>query len=443
MQKSDSPEGIAADPAAPDVPPATKQSKVIVAAVMGTAMEFYDFALYGYMATFLSVLFFAETDDTTALLATFGAFAAAFVMRIPGGIFFGHFGDKYGRKRALTWTLVLMAAATFLMGLLPGYVTLGIWATVLLVVLRCLQGFAAGGELSGASAFVTESAPARHRGFQTSMVNAGGVLGALTAALAGLILTSVFSEEVILEWAWRIPFLLSVALGLTGLWIRTRLDETPQFKKLQAADKTSKYPIVELFRSAPRNAVTICFMNFFITGGHYFATVFSASYLTREGGQTAQTAFLSTVIALSLGVVVLPLAGALSDRVGRKPVIFFGTGLAALLGLPLFMLMADGATWQAMLAHSLLVVFVQIASGASFVAWAEMLSASVRYTGIAFGNNVGNTLLGGSAPLIATFLVVATGNRIAPVAFYIGCALVSLVAATTIAESKGSKLGVW
>lgn len=414
--------------------------KVIRAAVLGTVVEYYDFGIYGYMATFVAMLFFVSEDPTAALLGTFAAFAVAFFMRVPGGIVFGHIGDRYGRKRALSWTILLMVLATALIGVLPSYYTLGMWATTLLVLCRCLQGFAAGGELGGANAFVAESAPARWRATQTSLVNSGTYFGSLFAALVALAATSLFTEQQMLDWAWRVPFLLSLPIGIIGLYIRTHLDDTPQFKEISEQGETEKLPIKALLVTNWRSVVTIICLGAVITGGYYIVSVYAATYLQTTAGHSSQLAFASTSVAMVVGAASLPLSGYLADTIGRKKVLFIGSAGAALLGVPMFMMMSAGPAWAAIVGQSVLFVFVSIVNGASFVTYAEMLSASTRYSGIALGNNVTNTLLGGTAPFIATWLISVTGHSLAPAGYFVFTALVTLAAVFFVTETRGTEL---
>jgi MHS family proline/betaine transporter-like MFS transporter len=440
-EASTSPPGTASGPVGPPVR-RQSQARVIRAAIIGTVVEYYDFGIYGYMATFVAALFFVSDDPTAALLGTFAAFAVAFFLRVPGGIVFGHIGDRYGRKKALSWTILLMAVATAGIGLLPSYFTLGVWATVGLVLCRCLQGFAAGGELGGANAFVTESAPVRWRATQTSMVNSGTYFGSLAASLVALGATSVLSEEQLLAWAWRIPFLLSLPIGLVGLWIRTRLEDTPQFQELEKQGEVKKVPIRDLLSTNGGAVLKIIGLGPLITGGYYIATVYAATYLQTTAGHSSQVAFISTSIALVAGAVALPLSGVLADRIGRKPVFFLGSTAAVVLGVPMFMLMSAGPAWQAVLGQTVLFVCVSVVNGTSYVAYAEMLSASTRYSGLALGNNVTNTFVGGTAPFIATWLIGMTGQPLAPAGFFVFCALITLVTTFFITETRGTALRI-
>lgn len=428
---------------APEVArPPQSTVKVIRAAVLGTVVEYYDFGIYGYMAGMLATHFFVESDDTTALLNTFAAFAVAFFLRVPGGIFFGHIGDKYGRKKSLTYTILLMALATAGIGMLPTYATLGAWATAILVLCRCLQGFAAGGELSGANAFVSEHAPPRHRAFQTSFVNTGTYLGSLLASLVALGLTTTLSEDTIREWAWRLPFLISLVIGVVGLYIRSQLHETEQFEAVKDSEviEQAKYPVTDVVRHAWRQILLVIGLGAMIVGGYYICSVYAASYLQTEGGHSADVAFTSTCIAMVAAVISLPIAGHLGDRYGRKPVFFTTSAVVAVLTFPAFMLMRDGSVAAAIAAQAVLAFLIGCNNGVSFSTYAELFRARYRYSGIALANNITNMALGGTAPFIATLLIKVSGNNLAPAGFLLFTALLSLVATFFLTETRGKEL---
>lgn len=427
--------------AASDIRARQSTAKVIKGAMLGTIVEYYDFGIYGYMAALLSVQFFASEDSTTALLETFAAFAVAFFLRIPGGLFFGHIGDRYGRRTALTWTLLLMAAATLLVGLLPTYATLGIWATMLLILCRCLQGFSAGGEVGGANVFVSEHAPAQWRGLQTAMVMCGMYLGSLAASLTGLAVSSLFSEQQALDWAWRLPFLLSAFIGIIGFYIRNSLHDSPEFVALKEEAELSALPIKTLLRTSWKTIGHMVGLYGISAGGFYIASVYCATYLQQDAGFSPTIAFVSTSVALVVGVVTLVIGGYFSDRIGRRFMLLLGSGAGLVLVVPMFHLMLQGSVALAMLAQSVCFICVSIFNSALFVTFSENMPTAVRYTGVALIANIAVSTMGGTAPMIATLLIRETGNPLSPSWFYAACALLSLVSALFVRETKGIDLG--
>lgn len=417
-----------------------RKSRVLAGGIIGSVVEYYDFAIYGYMAATISTHFFSSGDETAALLGTFAAFAVAFLLRTPGGILFGHIGDKYGRKKALTLSILLMGLATTLIGVLPTYATLGIWATALLALMRCIQGIAAGGEIGGAMSFVAEHAPASRRATHTAFVASGIYFGSMVASLMALALTSIFSAEQVSAWAWRLPFLLSIVAAAIGLWIRNSLEEPEQFSELKESDKTEALPIAAVLRDGWRPTLHICLLLPLITGGYYLASVYSTTYLQKTAGYSPQFSFASSCVALAVGIITLPISGYLGDRFGRKPMLILGALAAAVLGYPVFIMMDSGPSYLAFLGPAILVFCVAITNGVSFVAYCEMLSTRFRYSAMALSNNLTNAVVGGTAPLVAALLASSTGNNLSPSWFYIGCALLTFGGAVVFRETRGIEL---
>jgi len=436
--------GSPLDPQAPDLSGAVTEPKqvsprVVAAGAIGSIVEYFDFGIYGFVATILAVHFFVAEDPTAALLATLATFAAAFVLRPLGGVLFGHFGDRHGRRNALAATVGLMAVASGLIGLLPTYAAIGVGATVLLVLARIAQGIAAGGELGGAASFVSEFSPSRSRGLLCSTVQMGAVGGALLASLTVTLLNTILGEQAMTDWGWRIPFLLAIPLGGVGLWIRARLVDTPRFAALEEKDEKSRTPVVALFREQP-GALTRCIgLSILLFSAYYVAYVYVNIHMQTVVGMPANTAFWSTTLTLAVAVAAMPFFGALSDRVGRKPV-FVGGALAGLvLPVPAFLLFDAGGA-VAIIAHVVLGLVDAALMGVAFSAFAEMFTTRVRYTGIALGFNVGAAAAGGTAPYACTWLVDVTGSNLSPAYFLMVTAVITLVAALGMRETAGTAL---
>lgn len=414
--------------------------RVVAAGAVGSIVEYFDFGVYGYLATILAAKFFVNENPTAALLATLATFALAFLLRPLGGVIFGHLGDRYGRKNALAGTVVLMAVASGLVGVLPTYAAIGVGATALLVLARCAQGIAAGGELGGAASFVAEYAPNHRRGLLCSTTQMGALAGALLASLTVTLLNTTLGAETMDAWGWRVPFLIAIPLGVVGLWIRSRLAETPKFAALEEKDQeTVTAPVVQLFREH-RGALAICVgLSVLLFSAYYVAYVYVNIHLQKVVGMPRNTAFWSTTATLAVATACMPLFGMLSDRVGRKPVFLGATVAALVLAYPAFLLLDSGGA-IAIGAHIVLGLIDSALMGVAFSAYAELFPTSVRYTGIALGFNVGAALAGGTAPYVCTWLVDVTGSSLAPAWFLMGTAVVTLVAALRMRETAGTNL---
>ncbi|WP_311214745.1 MULTISPECIES: MFS transporter [unclassified Arthrobacter] len=402
-------------------------------ASVGSTVEFYDIAIYAYLAPIIGRIFFATTDPVVALLSSFAVFGAAFVVRPLGGLFFGSLGDRLGRQKTLAAVILLISAATFAIGVLPTYEALGIAAPIALVILRLVQGFSAGGEVGGATAFVAEYAPPHRRGFLVSLVELGAMGGFLLGSVAVLILNLSLTQQQIFEWGWRVPFLIAGPLGIVGLLIRNRLEESPEFMALKTSGSVLKQPLRTTITLHWRSVLVVAAFALFQNVAVYIVLTFISTYLSSTLKFDIQVSSFSSALTLVAVCVVVPLSGALSDKVGRKRVLTWSCGTAAILTYPLFALMSIGSSLLAVTAHIVLGLILGVFLGPVLVAMSEMFSTAVRYGGMSLGYNLSVSIFGGTAPFIVTLLIATTGNNLAP-SFYVIAA--SLVTLAVVAVSK-------
>jgi MHS family shikimate/dehydroshikimate transporter-like MFS transporter len=412
------------------------------ASFIGTMVEWYDYYLYGTAAALVfNKLFFPTFDPLVGVLLAFASFSVGFIARPLGGLVFGHFGDKLGRKSMLVITLVLMGVSTTLIGVLPTYAAVGVWAPILLVTLRVIQGFGVGGEFGGAVTIVVEHSPERRRGFFASLVASGNACG-LMLATGIFALVATMPEEQFLTWGWRVPFLLSVTLLGVGLYIRLRVAESPSFQAAKTNQATHRMPIVEAFRTHPRSILVAIGMRLCENSYGYIAVTFSLAYLASERDMPTTVGLVGVVLASGISVVVWPLFGALSDRVGRRPVFLTGAALALVSGYPFFLLLDSDApvlVWLAIIMGWTLITGLMTAPIPVF--FSELFDVRVRYTGLSIGYQLGSIIAGGIAPLIATALIAGSGGDPLPVVVYIGViALISFVAAFVTTETHRGRL---
>ncbi|MFK0003521.1 MFS transporter [Paenarthrobacter sp. NPDC090520] len=416
-------------------------SKLAVASCAGTAIEYYDFLAYAIAAsTVFNAVFFPATDPAIGTLLSLATFATGFLARPLGGIIIGHFGDRLGRKRMLLLTLVCMGGGTVLIGVLPGYAQIGIWAPIILVLLRLIQGFAAGGEFAGAALIAIEHAPANKRGFYGSWTILGVSIGALLATGAFSLLGALPKDD-FAAWGWRLPFLASIVIGAVGLLVRFGIDETPAFLKNQDASKPARLPLVEVIRKQPK---AILLSTGALVGYSTFVYVvftFLLSYGTQELALPRTLLLNASMLGLLLQVVTVPAWAALSDRIGRKPVMLLGGAFLVVFAFALFPLVRTGNTGVILAA-----VVVAYSGSAAIHApmaafFAELFGTGVRYSGISLGYQLGNVLGGGLAPVIATALFATSGKSTDPVAIYLAAtAAVSILCLLALPNTgrKGS-----
>ncbi|QVQ50745.1 MFS transporter [Spiractinospora alimapuensis] len=409
--------------------------RAVTAAMIGNATEWYDYAIYGYMAVVLGAVFFPQADPVTSLLYSFATFAVAFVIRPVGALVLGPLNDKIGRKRTLTITIFVMAGATFAIGLLPGYDTIGVLAPIALVTARLVQGFAVGGEYSGASTFAVEYAPDERRGFWASWLEFGAIAGFLLASGITTLLTYTLSEADLHTWGWRIPFLVALPLGTVGLYLRFRLMDTPNFRAIDENEAKASAPVRETLSAQWRRVLICGGIMIYSSIGTYTLLTYMPSYFSEELRLPAGTAHLLVFVAGGVLTFGIPFAGRLSDRLGRRPLLLTAAVAYIVLAYPAFLLIGQG-TWQFVLVGILILAVCQIPIlGTTTATLPALFPARVRGTGVAIGYNISFAIFGGTAPFVVTYIVDATGNLQVPALYLIGAALVALVPVIAMPES--------
>jgi len=437
--------GSAAPPQ--EVPPRKSIVKIVGASMIGTTVEWYDFFLYGSAAALVfNKLFFPNTDPLTGTLLAFATYAIGFLARPLGGLVFGHFGDKVGRKKLLVLSLLLMGGATFAIGLLPTYTAIGVAAPLLLTFLRLVQGFALGGEWGGAVLIVSEHGDPERRGFWASWPQAGVPCGNLLATAVLAVLAAVQSDATFLSWGWRVPFLLSGVLVVIGLWIRLSVSESPVFleaqRKAELANKSApvKAPILVVLRDHWREVLIAMGARMGENVSYYVITAFILVYITGPLGLPKSLGLNAVLIASAVHFASIPLWGALSDRIGRRPVYLLGAvGMAAWVFV-FFQLLDTKSFGPIVLAATVGLVLHGAMYGPQAAYFSELFGTNVRYSGASIGYQLASIFAGALAPLIATALLKAYGSTV-PVALYvIGTCLLTVIAVVLSRETKGVSL---
>ncbi|MER6038005.1 glycine betaine/L-proline transporter ProP [Streptomyces sp. NPDC001835] len=421
------------------------------AAALGNAMEWYDFGIYSYLASTIGQVFFPSASGTAQLLSTFATFAVAFLVRPIGGMVFGPLGDKLGRKRILAATMIMMAVGTFAIGLIPSHDAIGLWAPALLILFRLVQGFSTGGEYGGASTFIAEYAPDKRRGYFGSFLEFGTLAGYVGASGLVVVLSSFLSDDQMLHWGWRVPFLVAAPLGLIGLYLRLKLDETPAFQKLEggqvkateAADAVETSAAGDLGRIFTRHwrPLLLCLAlvaAYNITD--YMLLSYMPTYLSDELGYGTNHGLLILLVVMVLQMCVINQVGRLSDRFGRKPLLMTGMLGFLFLSVPSFLLIRQGSV--------VLIALGLVLMGLSLVAMLGTMSAAlpaifpthVRYGSLAVAYNLSTSLFGGTTPLVITALIGAFGTNLMPAYYATAAAVVGVVAVLCMKETANEPL---
>lgn len=401
--------------------------KIVIAGMAGNALEWYDYSLYGHFAAIISSLFFPSYDAYTSLMMTFGIFAAGFIMRPIGAIIFGYIGDKFGRKISLAIAIITMAIPTALIGILPGYDVIGIAAPILLTFIRLLQGLSLGGAASGCISFLIEHAPKHRKGLAGSAAMLSMCIGILFGSLVSSIMSGILTEEQLHHWGWRVPFLISFPMSFIGFYINKYLEESPQYMQQKALNNINEAPAILLIKKYLPNLTVAIGIYLTVIVTFYILTVFNNNYVTKVLNFTInQSLHVNIIGTLSLMIFLTPAAW-LSDKYGRKIILFIGLFLFLLLTYPAFNLINSNDYYKVLTGQAILGFLVAVYIGPMGAALAELFPTSVRFTGVALAYNISAAAFGGTTPMIATWLTKLNNDNKYVALYVMAFIIISLI----------------
>jgi MFS transporter, MHS family, proline/betaine transporter len=419
--------------------------RAVGAMALGNAMEWFDFGVYSYIAVVLGKVFFPSSSPSAQLIATFGTFAAAFLVRPIGGMVFGPLGDRIGRQRVLAMTMIMMAVGTFCIGLIPSYASIGIFAPVLLLVARLVQGFSTGGEYGGAATFIAEFSTDARRGFFGSFLEVGTLAGYILGAGTVAVLTTTLSHEALLSWGWRVPFMIAGPLGIVGLYIRMKLEETPAFKKeaeAREADERSrpKQSFIELLAQQFRPMLQCVGLVLIFNVTDYMALSYLPSYLSATLHFDETHGLFLVLLVMMLMIPMTLFAGHLSDRIGRKPVMLSGCIGLFVLSIPALLLVRAGTVLPVFFGLLMLGALLSTFTGVMPSSLPALFPTRIRYGALAIGFNVSVSLFGGTTPLVTAWLVDATGNLMMPAYYLMAASVIGMMSVVALRETAKQPL---
>ena len=400
--------------------------KNIFCAAFATAVEYYDFVIYAYLAIYISKIFFPNENGSIQILEAYALFAIGYFMRPLGGIFFGHFGDKVGRKKTLVITVLLMTISLIVITFLPDYKHIGVFSSIILLLARLLQGFSLGGEYNGVLTTLIENAPDNRRGLITSFGTLISGSGVLLATIIVMGMTFYFSEQDMLDYGWRIPYAIGMLLSIVSVFLIFQLDETEHFKKAKLSEDTVKVPLLTAFKEYPWSIFLVFSLAGYLGIAYYMAANYLPNMMINLLHINHKTVMLATVIAAACYAFTAPIWGNLSDKVGRKPILLTSITLIGVLIYPAYLMIATSNLLYITVVYCILMLLISACTATFVVAINEAFPTRIRFSGVAFGYNVGNAVLGGTVLFVSRYLVYITGNYLSP-AIYLAIVSIFLV----------------
>ena len=416
----------------------TSKTKTICIVNLGAVLEWFEFTLYGYLATYLSVLFFPKQDKTVALIAVFGIFAASYLMRPLGGLLIGHIGDKFGRKYAVRFSMTLMIVPMLLMSITPTYQSAGIWGVIILLIARMLQGFSVGGEFTGVLISLTEGAPKDKRGLVNSLASLSSQIGVIASSVVVGILAAVLTKNQMLDYGWRIAFFIGLILAIVSTILQKKAAESDYFKEMKAKNEETKTPLLDSLKGPKMPLLATFVLTGYVGIAFYMMLTYLPNILISQRGFNVDTTLFISVVVGCVYAFFSPLFGWFADLYGRKIVLYIPIALMIILVYPMFWMFNKGGFTSVLIAQAVLAAIISAMTASFQVVVTELFPTRYRYSGMSIAYNTGNALFGGTTPVIALWLTQVTDNSYSPAIYLIITSLITLLVVFKMPETKNS-----